>query len=1214
MNIEVKTNDWVLPNRVGYNKKIYDIFHPSKYHKKAAAKASCECTKDSCELDVSKVSLFPQQRIVKDYMQFDSPYRGILLYHGLGSGKSAASIAASEGYINRKNVIIMTPASLSQNYENELMKISTVGLNLKKSWTCLKVIKTNVKMMEQLKSYGIDKQMVKKEGTVWVPLYKKDIDDAEIVIDNIKYTDMASNYKEDIKKIITHIIRNRYKFINYNGITMKMIKEMGDKSFDNSFIIVDEVHNFISRIANGSKIAMKIYNNIVSAKDVKMVLLSGTPIINHPYEISFLINLLRGPMKTYKIPIIDGIADKNEIINKLSTSQLYDYVDELYYDNKNLNIILLPINYVRKDDISSSIVKKEWNRDEDTIIKEIIKAINNEGNSVGKGVQKKQDKAAKKTVKPNSKNKIDVNKPYLIVTNGTTGSLKTKMADEIIKYLKLSLTNTKIIIDDLVIKNKEYKKRVLDIIKKVAKECNNNKVCISEKYDNPGDKMYEDFGKAYYDVRKGESGISCTDSFKNSCDKLNDLNLENALKESRNIVFESQGLSVPSWLLSIPYLTEKYNVIFGYSLAPIKNIVEVIKKRAKARIDKYLKNPNEDAPRLPTVDRKIIGNNIKKIMATLKELRKNCINDVEYLKCGNKKIDKLLVYENTADFKLNIVYDNDSNHDIADAEFEGLIYDIVKMDAKGNFDDSSISLSTKYDTEQNYALPSKKEDFSKFFINDEDAENIKVINEDLFKRRVLGILSYYKTSGSELFPSLLPETIRNMYMTDHQIKKYVDVRIKEIAMDDRKKKFGNKGATEISSVYRAFSRLVCNFAFPEEIPREFPQDIRTLKKKEMAMNEEDDANSKESKDSKDAENDKKKFNKDIDAEYNKKLTKALNDLKKGDYLEKKNLREYYSPKFAQMFEDVNTSPGSVLVYSQFRVVEGLGIFKEVLNKHGYVEINVIKNDEYGYILEDPDVFDEKYDDKRYVMFNSDREKTNILMNLFNGDFANLPDTIRSSLPNKGEGLEQRYGKIVKVMMITQSGAEGISLKNVRRVLITEYFWNSVRIDQVIGRAVRTCSHMGLPVEDRNVGVYKYIMKFTRDQLITNPTLKIKDAELSTDEHIYDKANKKEELIKNFLDMLKSSSIDCVIHADVNKPLKNGYKCYNWPINMNDDKLAFTQNILNDSKITQYKNYERVKTDRGKVVSKDGVKYVLLNDKLYDYNSYKNAGVLLSLNY
>ena len=68
----------------------------------------------------------------------------------------------------------------------------------------------------------------------------------------------------------------------------------------------------------------------------------------------------------------------------------------------------------------------------------------------------------------------------------------------------------------------------------------------------------------------------------------------------------------------------------------------------------------------------------------------------------------------------------------------------------------------------------------------------------------------------------------------------------------------------------------------------------------------------------------------------------MNVKKYGKYLEKINLQNYYSPKFAQMLEDINTSPGSVLVYSQFRVVEGLGIFKEVLNKHGYIEINVIK--------------------------------------------------------------------------------------------------------------------------------------------------------------------------------------------------------------------------------------------------------------------------------
>ena len=1196
MNIEVKTNDWVLPNRVGYNKQIYNTFHPSKYQKKKVASA-CNCSKESCELDVSKVSLFPQQRIIKDYMQFDSPYRGILLYHELGSGKSAASIAASEGYINRKNVIIMTPASLSQNYENELMKISTIGLNLKKSWTCVKLIKTNVKMMEDLKKYAIDKQLIKKEGTVWIPLYKKDIEGAEIVIDNIKYADLSSNYKEDINKTITHIIRNRYRFINYNGITKKMLSEMGENVFDNAFIIIDEVHNFISRIANGSKIAMGIYNSIVDAKDVKLVLLSGTPIINQPYEISFLINLLRGPMVTYKIPILNGTADKSVITDKLIKSQYYDYVDELYHDDKNVNIVLLPKNYVRKSNETSVIISKNWNKDEDTLIKEIINAINNY-----ELIKSTSPKKIKSVI-----NSFKSEKPYLILTNGVTGSLKTKMAEEIIKDLKLSTNNTKINIDDLVVNNKEYKKRVLDIIKKISKDCNNKRSCILEKYENPSNKLLEDFNKAYYDVRTGADGIGCTSKFKDSCDILNDLNLEKALKESRNIVFESQGLTIPTWLLAQPYLTEKYNVIVGYSLASIKKIVEVIIKRAKARIDKYEKNQDNEAPRYPNINMKIIGENIKKIIKTLNDLRNICMNDSKYLTCGNKKIDKLLIYENDSEFKFNLVYDNSDK--ISDEDFNSLINSIVKIDSNGNFN-TDIILNKKFSREINYALPNKKEEFDKFFINDADPEDIKIINEDLFKRRVLGILSYYKITGSELFPTLLPETIRRMYMTNHQIKKYMDVRKKEIDMDDKKKKFGNKAAAnkDVSSVYRAFSRLVCNFAFPNEIPREFPQDIRLLKKKEIALNEDD--NSKGSDDEDDENAKKKADKKDIDAEYNKKLNKALNDLRKGDYLEKKNLLEYYSPKFAQMLEDVNTSPGSVLVYSQFRVVEGLGIFKEVLNKHGYIEINIVKNDEYGYILEDPDVFNEKYDNKRYVVFNSDREKTNILMNLFNGDFANLPDTIRYNLPNKGEGLEQRYGNVVKIMMITQSGAEGISLKNVRRVLITEYFWNSVRIDQVIGRAVRTCSHMSLPVEDRNVGVYKYIMKFTKEQLIKNPTIRIKDNELSTDEHIYDKANNKEKLIKNFLNMLKSSSVDCIIHSAINQPLKNGYKCYNWPINKNNDKLSFTQSILEDRVITQNKNYEKTKIDKGRVVSKDGIKYVLLNNKLYDYYSYKNAGVLL----
>ena len=42
----------------------------------------------------------------------------------------------------------------------------------------------------------------------------------------------------------------------------------------------------------------------------------------------------------------------------------------------------------------------------------------------------------------------------------------------------------------------------------------------------------------------------------------------------------------------------------------------------------------------------------------------------------------------------------------------------------------------------------------------------------------------------------------------------------------------------------------------------------------------------------------------------------------------------------------------------------------------------------------------------------------------------------------------------QIMIISSAGAEGISLKCVRQVHILEPYWNYVRLDQVLGRAIR----------------------------------------------------------------------------------------------------------------------------------------------------------------
>jgi len=445
-------------------------------------------------------------------------------------------------------------------------------------------------------------------------------------------------------------------------------------------------------------------------------------------------------------------------------------------------------------------------------------------------------------------------------------------------------------------------------------------------------------------------------------------------------------------------------------------------------------------------------------------------------------------------------------------------------------------------------------------------------------------------------------------MTNHQISLYADVRMKERAMDNANKMRGmsnqNGALSDKSSVYRAFSRMVCNFAFPEGINRHFPQDIRKLMKVQLGNDEDDD------EDEDDANKAKKENKKNEKEEYQKSIDDAFNKLSTSDFLTKENLEKLYSPKYAKMLDDIKKSPGTVLIYSQFRTMEGIGIFSKVLEATGYKEI-VLKKTASGYVVDDMKVFNKKYDNKRFVIFNSDREKTNILMNLFNGSFSLLPNTIINQLKENVENYEdQLYGKLVKIMMITQSGAEGISLKNVRRVLIMEYFWNSVRIKQVIGRAVRTCSHEMLPKDERNVEIFTYLMKFTKDQMMKDFTLRRQDNETTTDQHIYNMAIKKESIINEFLNMMKSSSFDCIINSIQNEPLKNGYKCYNWAINSNDNDLSYTNELSQDGTILKKRKYQVLKKQTGKVVTNDGIKFVLIDNKLYDYFSYKNAGILL----
>ena len=133
------------------------------------------------------------------------------------------------------------------------------------------------------------------------------------------------------------------------------------------------------------------------------------------------------------------------------------------------------------------------------------------------------------------------------------------------------------------------------------------------------------------------------------------------------------------------------------------------------------------------------------------------------------------------------------------------------------------------------------------------------------------------------------------------------------------------------------------------------------------------------------------------------------------------------------------------------------------------------------------------DKPKYILYTGTEqpEEKEILRNIFNSNWDSLPIGLRQEILDLNIGTNNYMGELIKVIMITASGAEGISLSNVRYVHITEPYWHPVRINQVIGRARRICSHKNLPKEFQTVEVFIYLMEFTDAQLQDEKAVELK---------------------------------------------------------------------------------------------------------------------------
>ena len=126
---------------------------------------------------------------------------------------------------------------------------------------------------------------------------------------------------------------------------------------------------------------------------------------------------------------------------------------------------------------------------------------------------------------------------------------------------------------------------------------------------------------------------------------------------------------------------------------------------------------------------------------------------------------------------------------------------------------------------------------------------------------------------------------------------------------------------------------------------------------------------------------------------------------------------------------------------------------------------------------------------------------------------------------------------------------------------------SVRLDQVVGRAVRIGSHLELPPKDRNVDIYIYLSKATTPQLKKNITMTNDFKGKTSDEVLYDIAERKKLWI---LGIMKDSAIDCSLNNKDNIKTNPGIKCINFGTIKDTDSYSFTADIADELKESERK--------------------------------------------
>ena len=291
----------------------YDFLYPHlndpNFNIKIAKRKEFNDTKyDGTIYDVRKQSeimcaadfeLMPHQLFVKNFLSFQTPYNSLLLFHSLGTGKTCSAIGVAEEMrsymkqvgVTQKIMIIASP-NVQVNFRMQLFNESKLK-EVNGLWnldTCVghkllhEINPTNLK--------GLPRERVVSEIRSIINSYYVFMGYGELA----NYIGKVTNISQD----------SGFSVAEKKSIELKKIK----KYFNNRLIIIDEVHNIRISDENKEKRTAELLMTVAKHSDnMRLLLLSATPMYNTYKEIVWLLNLINANDKRATVSVND-IFDK----------------------------------------------------------------------------------------------------------------------------------------------------------------------------------------------------------------------------------------------------------------------------------------------------------------------------------------------------------------------------------------------------------------------------------------------------------------------------------------------------------------------------------------------------------------------------------------------------------------------------------------------------------------------------------------------------------------------------------------------------------------------------------------------------------------------------------------------------------------------------------------------------------------------------------------